>query len=179
MTMDVLLSCIIRFLNGSWPQTAARELRANAQPTALEIAKISMLMADFLIVLAGDAAMRWANFVLGEPDAGVITTDAAVSNALCILDRAAVAPHKRVGKSASVLYLSGRNLRGQDFTRLNLLGANLRNSDLRDARLTGLDLTDAIFAGAQLDGARFDGAILFGVDLTGAEHPAPVSLARI
>lgn len=94
----------------------------------------------------------------------------------------------------ATLTLSGRDLRGADFSHAVLPGVDFRGADLRAARFAGADLrgadfsprraddpgapsraadlTHADFAGAALAGARLDGARLAFADLAGADLSA-------
>ena len=157
---------------------AAEQLKVGAGEReavdALTTAKISPLMADFFISLAGDFAEPWAQNVLAEESAG--QREIAKANALLVLER--------LGKEAQgSVQLAQGDLRGQDLSGRQLRGANLAGADLTEARLVGADLTQANLkgaclvranltsarlGGAGLDGANATSASLLGADLRGA-----------
>lgn len=91
---------------------------------------------------------------------------------------------KRVSSKSKPLDLSGRLLRGidfsgsyityADFSRCNFIGAKLEGaslggSDLRGANLKGVNLQGVNLRGVDLSGADFTGANLHWADLTGAK----------
>ena len=157
---------------------AAEQLKVGAGEReavdALTTAKMSPLMADFFISLAGEFAEPWAQNVLAEESAG--QREIAKANALLVLER--------LGKEArGTVQLAQRDLRGQDLSGRRFREANLAGADLTEARLVGADLTQANLEGAclvranltsaRLGGARLDGAnatsaSLLGADLRGA-----------
>ena len=150
---------------------AARELGDGGNPECLMMHEISLLMADFVVSLAGEGVAKWAATVAGASSG---RTQAAIKNALLILDRAVAAVDGREIRvardaAAGALKLAGQSLRGQDFTGQGLAEADLHGSDLRDASFTGKTLGGANLAGACLTGAKFDGANLTGADLTDAD----------
>ena len=154
--------------------TAAMEVRAKGDATALGADEMSELMADFFISLAGrDKAARWAR------KAGESAADgAAKKNAARVLKRIALlaAAGGDVALVASTaMDLRGQDLRGQDWSRVDWRGARLDGADLRSATLIEAKLGGASLVGAKLGRANLERADLKGVDLSQAD----LSFARL
>jgi WD40 repeat protein len=137
-------------------ELAARTIGDDSRPPIKSARRMSRLMTDFFIDLAGhDVARGWAVGVLTDPD----TPEIAKQNALAVQQRVpTVVPTDRE-------VLAGLNLRDQDLT-----GRNLRDADLRGANLRGMRLENVDFTGALLQKADFTGARLVGGSLRDAQQ---------
>ncbi|WP_437493863.1 pentapeptide repeat-containing protein [Sorangium sp. So ce1014] len=127
---------------------AAREAEPSGVSALLGMAEMSPLMVEFFTALATrDRAIAWARATLESSGGG----EAAIKNALLVLQRLGVEAHRAVN-------LAGQDLRGQDLSGRNLMQADLTGADLSQARLVE----------ARLDGASLQGARLIGADLSRA-----------
>ncbi|MCX4242255.1 pentapeptide repeat-containing protein [Paraliomyxa miuraensis] len=143
-------------------RAGAAALQDGEYPELLGHGKMSQLMADFLIDLAGASAVEgWSTRVLAA-NVGGTTSD----NALAVRQRLLAVG--LVAAEPKTVDLSHRDLRGCDLSRQHLAGAKLSASDLRRANLRGTVLTTAQLDAADLEGADLSGADLRGADLSGA-----------
>ncbi|MEM7151742.1 MAG: pentapeptide repeat-containing protein [Myxococcota bacterium] len=137
-------------------RAAAEALADDEAPPLLGRGKMSQLLADFLIDLAGAKTVEaWSDRALAA-NMGTATAD----NALLVRRRLEVAgliaPQAVAGEvDLRRLELEGRDLSGQRLARAKLTGADLRGANLRRTVLTG----------ALLDRARLSRADLSGADL--------------
>lgn len=176
-------------------RAAADSLRAEPTPDLLGRGKMSPLLADFLIDLAGASRCeRWSSQALAR-NLGNATADNALLMRQRLVaaglvhedDEAAgvdLARQDLRGHDLSGQRLSAARLTGADLTRANLRGAMLRraqldrailqeadlsDADLRDADLRDADLEGGLLLRARLSGARLDGASLVRAKLLGAD----------
>ncbi|MEM9463593.1 MAG: pentapeptide repeat-containing protein [Myxococcota bacterium] len=176
-------------------RAAADALRAQSAPDLLGRGKMSPLLADFLIDLAGPSRCeRWSSQALARN-----LGNATANNALLMRQRLVTAGLVHEDDEAAGVDLAGQDLRGRDLsgqrlsaarltgadlTRANLRGAVLRrarldrttlqeadlsDADLRDADLRDADLEGGLLLRAQLSGARLDGASLVRAKLLRAD----------
>ena len=153
---------------------AATALRENRFPDALSTRRLSQLMVDFFVDLAGADAVRvWADGVL----AGVTSAEVARQNAFAVSRRIGpVGDQARnlAGVDLRTQDLSGRGLRGADLRGAVARGAmlilpELSEADLRDADFTGARLIGGSLRDARLDGSHWRYAAILGTD--GADAP--------
>jgi uncharacterized protein YjbI with pentapeptide repeats/3',5'-cyclic AMP phosphodiesterase CpdA/WD40 repeat protein len=141
----------------------AKALASEEAPEILGRGKLSQLLADFLIDLAGNEAVsRWSARALAA-NLGNATAD----NAL-LVRRRLVATGLMIESTAREVDLSRQDLRGRDLSGQNLPGAQFIGADLSGANLRGAMLTGAWLSGADLSGADLTHADLRNADLQDA-----------
>ena len=140
-------------------EAAAKKLAAGLPPIGLDAGEMSDLMADFMIALAGTAAVKtWAEQSLGNTAGEVLR-----KNTLRALARLGCVPND--------VDLRGLNLRAQDLSGRDVLSVDLREVDLSEARfvgarLSGVSLWRAQLVRADLRRARIEHSDLRGADLS-------------
>ncbi len=155
---------------------AADELEEAGRSEILGGRELSILMADFVVGLAGrEGLLGWAARELVK-DASEI----AKKNALLVFGRLEEEADAKPGAEArearvavEKVDLAGHDLRGQDLSGRDFRGADLRRADLSAARLNESDLSgarlrDARLRNAELMRTSLERADLRGADLTGA-----------
>ncbi len=159
--------------------------------TMLEADEMSVLMADFVIDMAGrDIARSWAQEALERNAESWVKNNAAT--VLVRIDKR-WRPAAKVRQAPSVLRFAGTDLRGKDLSgvdwrqadlrganleRATLIGADLSGANLEDARLYRANLTNAKLAGAKLAKADLRITRLLKADLTGAQGLESAALFR-
>lgn len=156
-------------------RACAQALGVEEAPELLGRGKMSQLLADFLIDLAGvEAVTRWSTRALGANLGNVVA-----GNALLLRQRL-VATGLVIESGATGVDLSQRDLRGRDLSGQSLTGARLEGADLAGANLRGAMLLGAHLRGADLTGADLALADLSGADLRDARlHGASLLGARL
>lgn len=171
-------------------RAGADALAREEAPELLGRGKLSQLLADFLIDLAGVAVVtQWSERAL-TANLG----NAVAENALLLRQRLVAAgllaesAPQRVnlsrldlrGRDLSRQDLRGARLEGADLSRANLRGTKLAGARLRAADLSGADLSLADLRDADLRDARLVGASLLGAWVSGAWlQGADLSAARL
>ena len=152
--------------------SAAADALGDDGPPIKSVRRMSRLMVDFFVDLAGHGVARaWAIGVLADQNSSEISRQ----NALAVQQRlpaTGLAPESRQ-------MLAGVDLRDQELTGLDLRGADLRGVILRGMRLENLDFTGADLSDADcqdvrlvrgslreaiVTGGRWERAALLGVD---------------
>lgn len=171
-------------------RAGAMALACDEAPELLGRGKMSQLLADFLIDLAGaDAVARWSTRALAA-NLGNATADNALLLRQRLLAAGLVVDATAPGVDLSHQDLRGRDLSGQDLPEARLVGSNLAGANLRGARLVGAqlqgadlsqaDLSHADLSRADLREARLVGASLLGASLGGAQlRGADLSAAKL
>ena len=143
-------------------EAAARQVGGGGRSTILDTRRMSRLMTDFFIDLAGQpGSSAWAARTVAQAQA----CDTAKQNALAVQTRNGVEHPQPVPAGTTS---PGRSLAGVDLRDQDLTGRDLRGADLHDAVLRGMRLIEVDLRGADLTGADLSGARLVGGDLTGA-----------
>lgn len=141
---------------------AAHDVRVERQAQVLASRRMSRLMVEFFVDLAGRVpAARWAGVVLADPQA----PQAAKQNGLSVRQRTGYVAEDSSPESQN---LARVDLRGQDLAGRDLRNADLRGADLRGMRLQDTDLSGADLRDADLRGVRMVGGSLRGASLTGS-----------
>jgi len=168
----------------------ARALASEEAPELLGRGKMSPLLADFLIDLAGpEAVTRWSARAL-EANLGNATADNALLLRQRLVTMGLVVASATRGVDLSRQDLRGRDLSGQSLPGASFLGAELAGANLRGAKLAGAQLRRADLSGANLSladlrdadlrDARLVDASLLGACLAGARlHGANLSRAKL
>jgi uncharacterized protein YjbI with pentapeptide repeats/3',5'-cyclic AMP phosphodiesterase CpdA/WD40 repeat protein len=171
-------------------RAGAQALASNELPELLGRGKMSQLLADFLIDLAGaEVVARFAARALAA-NLGNMTADNALLLRQRLVAAGLVVESMTLGVDLSRQDLRGRDLSGQrlpgarfvgaDLSGANLRGAMLVGAQLQDADLREADLTLADLRNADLRGARLMGASLLGVSGLGARlQGADLSRAKL
>lgn len=142
-------------------RAAADALAKEERPALLGQGKMSPLLGDFLIDLAGaEVVERWCARALAAGDG---------DNALLVRGRLLAAGLVRDEAENDGMDLAGQQLRGKDLSGQMLAGANLAEADLTGANLRGADLSGATLEGAVLWGADLSHANLSNADLRKAD----------